>query len=324
MQMKIRVLSAVDVRAALPPAAAREAAREAFACLARGEADLPLRAQLTTPDGVMLFMPGGAAGALAQKIVGVFPRNSARGLPTINGLVLVFDPATGAPRALLEGGALTAIRTGAASGLATDLLARPDCHTLALFGAGGQAYDQARAVCAVRDIREIRIVSARGQRCRELAKRLRAEGLRARAVASAAEALDGADVVCCATTSRAPLFDDSQLAAGAHLNAAGAYTPDMQEVPPATVRRARIVIDDPDAARAEAGDLLKPLADGLIDESCFAVTLGDVVANRAPGRQTPDEITLFKSVGLAVQDVVAAAAAVARAEADGLGKLVEL
>ena len=324
--MKIRLLSAQDVRAALPPRVALEAAREAFQQLAEGQAELPLRTALHTADGVMLFMPGHLpqTGALAQKIVGVFPGNPALGLSTINGLVLVFDPTTGLPRAVLEGRALTAIRTGAASALATDLLARAEARVLAVFGAGGQAYDQVLGVCAVRDIEDIRIISAGGAHCGELAARLRAEGYPARSVATAAEALRGADVVCCATTSREPLFDDADLAPGTHINAVGAYTPEMREVPPATVARARIVIDQAEAARTEAGDLLQPLSAGLLDESCFSVTLGDLVTNRAVGRATPEQITLFKSVGLAVQDLTAAARAVAIAETQNLGQIVEL
>lgn len=324
--MHLRILSATDVRAALPMPAAIEAMREAFAQLARGQAELPLRTAVHTPAGVTLFMPGylSGSGDLAQKIVSIYPDNQSRGLPVINGLVIVLDPTTGLPRAILDGGTLTAVRTGATSGLATDLLARPESRVLALFGAGGQAYDQVAAVRAVRPIEEVRVVSARGERSVALAQRLQREGVAARSVRDPAEAIDGADVIACATTSREPLFRDEDVPDGTHINAIGAFTPEMQEVPPGTVARARVVIDQLEAALAEAGDLLKPLAAGLIEQRHVETTLGEVVLGQARGRHSPDEITLFKSVGLAAQDVAAASRALARAEAEGAGTLVEV
>jgi alanine dehydrogenase len=324
--MQLRILSASDIRAALPMVAAIAAMREAFRQLALGQAEMPPRVAVSTSHGVTLFMPGYLAGTggLAQKIVSVYPGNAEAGLPVLSGLVIVLDAATGLPRAILEGGALTALRTGAAAGLATDLLARPESRVMALFGAGGQAYDQVAAVRAVRPITELRIVSRQGFRCAALAERLREEGLAARAVHDATEALRGADVITCATDSRSPLFYDEDVPPGAHINAIGAFTPEMQEVPPATVARARVVIDQMEAALAEAGDLLLPLAAGLIREDHFATTLGDVVIGKAPGRRSAAEITLFKSVGLAVQDVAAAACALERAEAAEVGRVVEM
>ena len=324
--MQLRLLSAADVRRALPMTEAIAAMRVAFAEIASGAAQAPLRASIVTAAGVTLFMPGYLAesGGLAQKIVSIYPDNPTRNLPTINGLVIVLDPATGLPQALLDGGALTAIRTGAAAGLATDLLARPDSRVLALFGAGAQAYDQVMAVAAVRPLTEARIVSAHGRSCRDLAARLQTEGLQAFSVREPAAAIRGADIISCATTSTEPLFDDADVAPGVHLNLSGAYTPAMQEAPPATVARARVFIDQLDAALAEAGDLLKPLAAGVIPQSHFATTLGDLILGRVSGRQSAAEITLFKSVGLAVQDVAAAARALARAETENLGALVTL
>ncbi len=324
--MPLRILTAADVRAALPMPAAIAAMRVAFTELARGTAHIPLRTALPTPTGVSLFMPGylGESRGLAQKIVSIYANNPARGLPVITGLVLVLDPDSGQPLALLDGAALTAIRTAAAPALATDLLARPDSRVLALFGAGGQAYDQVQGILAVRPLADVRIVSQQGRRCVELAARLQAEGVPARSVRDPAAAVRGADIITCATTSLAPLFDDADLAPGAHLNLVGAYTPQMQEAPPATVARAYVVIDQLEAALAEAGDLLKPLAAGLIDPAHFAVTLGDLLLGRAPARTSPDQITLFKSVGVAAQDVAAAAVALDRAAAAGLGVVVAL
>lgn len=324
--MQLRILSAAAVRAALPMPAAIAAMRLAFAELAEGTAQVPLRTTLHTPAGVSLFMPGylGQSRGLAQKIVSIYGDNPGRGLPLINGVVIVLDAETGAPRAVLDGGALTAIRTGAAAGLATDLLARPDSRVHAMLGAGGQAYDQVQAVLAVRDIEEVRIVSRGGRSCQVLATRLCEEGVPARSVRDPAAAVHGADIITCATDSRTPLFPDGAVGKGAHLNLVGAYTPDMQEAPAATVARAYVVVDQLEAALAEAGDLLKPLRAGLIEQAHFSTTLGDLVLDRAPARSSPGQITLFKSVGLAAQDIAAAAAALAQAEDEGLGARIEL
>ncbi|NOX62316.1 MAG: ornithine cyclodeaminase [Chloroflexi bacterium] len=324
--MKLRILSANDVRAALPIEQAIEAMRVAFREIASGGAHIPLRTSLRTGAGVTLFMPGylETSGGLAQKIVSVYNENPSRGLPAISGLVIVLDPRTGSPLAVLEGGALTAIRTGAAAGLATDLLARPNSHVLAQFGAGGMAYDHVAAVVAVRPIEEVRIVSRSGQSCKRLAQRLRAEGINAFSVQDAAEAVREADIITCVTPAGQALFRDEDVKSGAHINLMGAYTPDMQEAPAETVARAHVFIDQLEAALAEAGDLLKPLAEGRIERSHFQRTLGDLLLGRVPGRSSNEEITLFKSVGLAAQDVAAAARALTYAEAKGLGEIVAL
>lgn len=324
--MPLRILSAADLRRVLPMTAAIAAMRTAFAEVAAGTAQVPLRTALSTPHGLSLFMPGYLAQSrgLAQKVVSVYNGNPAQGLPAITGLVIVLDPVTGLPRGLMDGGTLTAIRTGAAAGLATELLARPESHILALFGAGGMAYDQVWAVAAVRPLTEIRIVSRHGESARRLAARLQEEGLPAQAVADPAAAVRGADIVSCITPSRTPLFADADIAPGTHLNLSGAYTPEMVEAPAATIVRSRIFVDQVEACMAEAGDLLQPLAAGLITADHFRTTLGDVILGRAAGRRTATEITVFKSVGLAAQDVAAACLALARAEAEGIGTLVEL
>jgi len=323
--MKLRILSANDIRTALPMPEAIAAMREAFASLARGEAQTPQRLVIRTDAGTSLFMPAylPAGKALAQKIVSVFPDNPARGLPTISGLIIVLDADTGEPRALLEGAALTAIRTGAASGLATDLLARPESRIFALIGAGGQAYQQARAVLAVRKINEVRISSKSGKSAERLAQRLREEGVNARA-AGAREAVAGADIITTVTDSATPVFLDADVAPGAHINLVGAYTRDMQEAPAATIMRARVFVDDVMAAVHEAGDIIKPIRANLYSTAELAGTLGELLLGETPGRQSQEEITVFKSVGLAVQDAAAAARALNRAEAAGLGATVDL
>ncbi len=323
--MKLRILTADDVRQALPMPEAIDAMRQAFAQLARGQAQSPQRLVISADAGVSLFMPAylPESRALTEKIVSVFPGNPARGLPAIHGLVIALDPDTGQPRALLEGASLTAIRTGAASGLATDLLARPRAQVFALIGAGGQAYDQARAVLAVREIFEVRIASKSGASAARLAERLRQEGVNARAV-DVREAVQGADIITAATDSTTPVFLDADVAPGAHINLVGAYTRDMQEAPASTIMRAKVYVDDVMAAAHEAGDLIKPVRAGLYSFDRVTGTLGQLLLGQIPGRESEEEITLFKSVGLAVQDAAAAARVLARAEAMGLGMEVEL
>jgi ornithine cyclodeaminase len=273
-------------------------------------------------------MPAFIAGdpqSLAVKIVSVFPRNGALGLPAVLGAVLVLEPTTGRPSALLEGTALTALRTGAASGAATDLLSRPDSRVVAIFGAGTQAQTQLEAVCAVRPIRRAWVYNRTPSRAEALVAELAGKGNippDLRVAASPREALQDADVVCTATVSGQPVFADADLKPGAHINAVGSYTPEMQEVPADTVRRALIVVDAREAALAEAGDLLVPLRQGLITANHIHADLGEIVLGKKPGRTDDRQVTLFKSVGVAVQDAAAAALACQNARALGLGREV--
>ena len=327
------ILTADDLRKAVPMEQAMESVASAFAQLSAGQADVPLRPHVAVPpeDGLLLVMPAylAGSGALGVKLLTLFPHNAERHhLPTINALVLLFDTSNGLPLALMDGGWLTALRTGAASGVATRLLARQDARVLALFGAGAQALSQAWAVCVARPIERIWLVNRTRASAERLAEALRAFGAPipgdVRVAASAREALGDADVVCCATASPTPLFDDADLRSGTHINGTGAYLPTMQEVPAATVARARIVVDQRGAAWAEAGDLVMPREQGLIDEGHIAGELGEVVAGRIAGRSDAAQITFFKSVGNAVQDVAVAQLAAGRARALGLGVEVKI
>ncbi len=325
----LRMLSRDDVRRALPMREAVEAMKRAFAQLSRGQAILPLRVALPVErhNGVTLFMPGYLAGddRMAIKIVSVFNDNPARGLPLIHALVVVVDAGTGVPAAVMDGTYLTALRTGAASGAATDLLARAEVETAAVFGAGVQGRTQLEAVCAVRPIRTAWVYDLDPGRATAYAEEMAARlGVPVLVASSPAEAVRQADVICTATTSATPVFDDADLRPGTHINAVGAYTPQMQEVPAETVARARVVVDHREASLAEAGDLIIPLRQGLIAEDHIWAELGEIAAGLKPGRTDPDQITLFKSVGVAVQDVAAAAAVLAAAERLGLGVEVSL
>ena len=317
-------LSSAAVRQALPMAAAIETMKAAFRELSGGGVTMPPRTKMTVPEGtgIVLLMPAHSAeeNRLSLKFLTLFEANRDLGLPVIQALVILADAGTGLPLAILDGAALTALRTGAVSGAATSVLARPESDVAAIFGAGVQARAQLEAVAAVRSLREARVFdkdsTAASAFAREMSERL---GIAVHAATAAASALRGADIVSTATTSRVPVFEDKDLAAGTHINAVGVYQPDRAEIPPETVRRARVVIDQRDAALEEAGDLLQAMPGDKAGRDFFDTTLGDVLLGRIPGRRSAGEITLFKSVGLAVQDLYAASRAYAEAHRLGIG-----
>lgn len=321
---RLRILSRADVLSLVSMEDAIEATARAFGQLSAGKVEMPVRGSLASGDGISLFMPARliAAGERGAKVVSLFRGNRRRGLPAINGVVLLLDDETGAPTALMEAGELTAIRTAAAAGLAARLLSRPDSRVLAVFGAGAQAPRQIEAVRAVRPIEEVRIVSKGGESARRLAASL--EGVEARAVAEPAQAVNGADVIVAATTSRTPVFDGARLPAGTHVSGSGSFQPDAQEIGPEVVARARIVVEDRESALEEAGDLLVPMRAGVVPPDAIDAELGEIVAGEAPEGNAGRELTFFKSVGTAVQDVAVGAEVLRRAEAEGVGRLVEL
>ncbi|RMF90922.1 MAG: hypothetical protein D6741_16485 [Planctomycetota bacterium] len=326
--MNVRVLSASDVAKALPMREAIEAMREAFASLAAGEAIVPERARIDVaePPGTALFMPAysAKAGAVTVKTVSLFPQNRERGLPLISGLVCVFDGETGSPRALLEAASLTAIRTGAVSGLATDLLASPDAETAAVFGAGTQGRTQLQAVCAVRPIRRAWVYdvspAAAERFAREMAESL---SIDVQVADCPTCALKESRIVCTATVSDRPVFADDAVLPGVHINAVGSYKRTVQEIPDETVARSWVVVDHRPAAMAEAGDILGPLDRKRITPDHIRAELGELVRGSVspPGNGA---VTLFKSVGVAVQDLFAAVVALRNAERMNLGTTISL
>jgi len=325
------VLNAEDVRRALPMGEAIEAMRRAFAALSDGRAEVPLRAHLPVArhDGISLVMPALVADdrgeALAVKVVSLFEGNRSRGLARIQAAVLALDAQTGRPIALLEGAALTAIRTGAASGAATDLLARPDCRTAAIFGAGVQARTQLEAICTVRALQTVWVYDPLSTAAEVFVSELAGRApipADVRAAEAPQQAVADADIICTATTSRVPVFSDAGLKPGVHVNAVGSYQPGVQEIPAETVARALVVVDSRDAALAETGDLIQPIRQGRIGPEHVHAELGELILGRKPGRASGEQITLFKSVGVAVQDAVAAQSALTRAEQLGLGRRV--
>jgi ornithine cyclodeaminase/alanine dehydrogenase-like protein (mu-crystallin family) len=324
-------LQAEDVRKALPMDEAIAAMKRAFALFSDGRAQAPLRARVVMPahEGESLIMPtyvddeGGEA--LAVKIVSVFPRNVHRGLPILHAAVLVLEASTGRPTALLEGGTLTAIRTGAASGAATDLLARPNSAVAAIFGAGVQARTQLEAICTVRSIQTVWVYDCIPARAEAFIAEMAGKGpipTDLRAATSPQQAVAEADVVCTATTSPTPVFADADLKPGVHINGVGSYTPEMQEVPAETVARALVVVSSREAALAEAGDLIQPIRHGIIQKEHIHAELGEIVLDRKHGRTHAEQVTFFKAMGVAVQDAVAARLALQNAETLGLGQQV--
>lgn len=288
----MRFLDAAASRRALTMPDAIEAMAHAFS----GKAETPLRSIV----GPSLVMPGTLDGLMAVKVVSIVPGNPV-------GLVIVFGD-DGSPLGVVDGPTITAIRTGAASGLATRLLAREEASTLAMLGSGAMAFDQIEAVKSVRPIDRVLVWSRNVDNARTMAERVGGE-----AVGNADEAVAEADVVSCATPATTPLFDPDSVRPGSHVNAVGAFTPEMAELAPGLLERAYVVVDDVDAAAAEAGDLIQA------DRHPNA-TLRDLLEDRAPA--IGEDVTVFKSVGIAAQDVAAAARALANAERDGIGLVV--
>ncbi|MDI6845998.1 MAG: ornithine cyclodeaminase family protein [Candidatus Saccharicenans sp.] len=274
---------------------------------------MPPRAVFSTPyhDGSILYMPvliEDDRPYLVTKIITVYPENSRLfGLPVLQGLVLVFDAVNGTPLVALDAAFTTAMRTGAAGGVAAKYLARQDSKVVTLFGAGPQARTQLEAVCALLQIEKCYLVSYQDPReesfAREMGEKLKIEVI---ITADRKSAVEQADVIICATTSRTPLFDGTWLRPGAHITAIGSFKPEVRELDSETVRRAKVYVDSREAAREEAGDLIIPVREGVFAWDKIEAELGEVIAGEKNGRETPEEITLFKSVGLAVQDAVVA------------------
>jgi ornithine cyclodeaminase/alanine dehydrogenase-like protein (mu-crystallin family) len=325
---KIRFLSAEAVRKTLSMTEAIRAVEEAFLQLSSGRAIVPLRTAIALPDreGGALFMPVylPACEQIGVKAVSVFAENRRKGLPAIQALFLIMDGRDGRPLAVMDGESLTALRTGAASGLATRLLARRDARVATVIGSGVQGRTQLEAVCAVRPIERAYAVDIDREEAESFAREMSDRLAIPVTAAEAERALPDCDVLCTATPSTEPVFSDELLKPGLHINAVGSYKPEMCEIPGETVARARVIVDSRAACMAEAGDLIQPIEAGLIDESHIHAEIGEIAAGTREARASEEEITLFKSVGNAVQDLSAASRALRRAEELGLGVEISL
>ena len=302
--MRLPLIDADELARLLPMPAAIDALERAFAEPELPEA--PRRTVVEVAAGELLLMPAAGSAGVGVKLVTLAPDNPGRGLPFVQAAYVLFDPDTLSPRAVLDGTALTNLRTAAVSGVATRHLAGPEASRLVIFGAGATAAAHLDAMVAVRPIRSLRVVSRSRGPAETLAARGRDRGLEADV--AGAEAVAEADVVCTCTTSERPVFDGGLLAAGAHVNAIGAYRPDMRELDDDAVARARVVVETREAALSEAGDLLIPMRAGRIGPDHVVAELGEVVRG-ATVRRGPEDVTLFKSVGIAPEDLALARAA---------------
>jgi ornithine cyclodeaminase len=331
--MEVLVLNGEQVAQLMPMPECIKVMRDALAALARGEALVPLRTVMRVPgvSGFLGLMPGyisplkGREGALGLKAVSVFPGNASRGIDTHQGAVLLFEADTGRLSALLDGAAITAIRTAAVSGVASDVLARSDASELAVLGAGVQARTHIEAIAAVRPLRRVRIWSRNPEHAAALASELRRRfGFLIEAAPSAEAAVREADLVATVTASPEPILKREWLKEGVHINAVGSSIPTSREIDTATMVAARLFVDRRESALAEAGDLLIAMREGAVTGDHVQAELGEVIIGKNPGRRSAGELTLFKSLGLAVEDVASAAYLVRRARETGTGQTVHM
>jgi ornithine cyclodeaminase len=311
-----------EVRKALPMPAAVECMRAALRAYAEGDVYQPMRTVLQPPQVagytfLKAAFAGGDRSSYGLKVVNFFPDNPSRGIPAVSGFVVLFDVETGVPTALMDGGVVTEIRTGAVSAVATDVLAPAEAGDLALIGAGTQGRAHLLAMAAVRPLRRIRAWSRTPARLEEFVGWAAGEGHTVEPCSSVEEAATGADLICTVTSSREALLDGDWVAAGAHVNAVGAFEAETRELSANVVAKAYVVVDSREEAAKAAGDLRLAIAEGALAETDFP-ELGEVLLGRRPGRTSADQVTVFESLGMAVEDVAAAAYVVAAAREPGL------
>ncbi len=309
--MKVLIADQHLVAKAFPMEEAIPTMRRALTMLAEGDVVMPLRSYLAIPggDAVMGLMPSfmGGLEAVGVKVVAAFPANFGTEYDTHQGVVLLFDTQRGLLRAIVDATSITAIRTAAVSGLVTDLLANPDAGDLAIIGAGTQAHTHLQAMRAVRPVRKVRVYSVPAESAAEFADReSRLSGIPVDAVATAEEAVAGADLICTTTTASEPVVLGEWVSPGAHINAVGAYTPTTRELDSVLVARARLYADRRESLLSEAGEFLIPKAEGLFGDEHIVGEIGEVLTGMAPARTSEDEITLFKSLGIAIEDLASA------------------
>jgi len=327
--MKVLIADQPTVAELLPMRECVELMERTLRNLAEGGATLPLRSSMILPEGEnrMLLMPSAlpSIGALGAKVITIFPGNHGGPFDAHQGVVLLFDDRHGALRALVDATAVTALRTAAVSAVATRALARPESAELAILGAGTQGATHLEAILLVRPLRRVRVYDPDQDRARRFAEReSERREIPVAAVQTAREAVEGADIVCTVTTSPEPVLEGRWLKPGAHLNAVGAYTPATRELDSETVARARLFADRRESLLRESGEFLIPAREGLIGEEHFQGEIGEVLTGRVAGRRSSEEITLFKALGIAVEDLAAAHHVLEQASARGTGTFVEI
>jgi ornithine cyclodeaminase/alanine dehydrogenase-like protein (mu-crystallin family) len=328
---RLLAVGAAEVHRLLPMDRCIELMADVLASLARGDALNPLRAGYRLPGGkgLVATMPGALGGhepgAFGAKLISVFPGNREVGLKSHQGLIVLFEGEHGAPTAVVDAAAVTEIRTAAVSGVATRTLARENAHDLAILGSGTQAMSHIHAILAVRPVSRIRAWSPTRARLEAFADHASSHGqVGVEPVASAQQAVQGADLICTVTAATQPVLLGEWLAAGAHVNAVGSSVASARELDAEAVRRSRFFVDRRESALNESGDLLSAIREGVIDDSHIAAELGEVLIGAAEGRGTAEEITVFESLGLAVEDLAAAAFVTGQARSQGGGTWLEL
>jgi ornithine cyclodeaminase/alanine dehydrogenase-like protein (mu-crystallin family) len=325
---RIKFLAQDDVRQCIDMKSAIDAMADAFSQLSSGNAVAPQRLSmdLNKHKGGSLFMPVymPSKNLVGLKTVHIHKGNAEKSMPVIHAVYSLYNAKTGQTVAVMDGEYLTAVRTGAASGLATKLLAKVDAKVLAVFGAGVQSRTQAEAVCSVRSIEEIHVFDIDQSKAELFAIEMSAMLDVHVHSQSELSVLETVDVICTATTSNDPLFDDALLSPGVHINGVGSYTPEMCEIPHETIKRSKLVADSVSACLVEAGDIIQPLEKGIITEENIYGEIGEIILGTKKGRSSDDEITVFKSVGNAVQDVAAAAVIMQNADKLNLGSYFNL
>ena len=327
------ILTKEDIKKVFTIKDAIEADKDALRIYSDGKSVVPLRVNIDIPkeEGQSLFMPAYVEelDATGIKIVSVFPKNIEIGKPSVPAQMILLDGKTGEVIAIMDGTYLTQLRTGAVQGAATDILARKDSKIGVLFGTGGQAGTQLEAMVCVRNLEEVRVIDINNDRAKEFAnimqQQLAEYNTKIIAVENGNEAIKDADIITSVTTSRRPVFDGTLVKKGAHVNGVGAYTPQMQELDEIIVKNAdKIYFDTKEGVLAEAGDFIIPMKKGVVSEQNFSGELGQVILGEVKGRENDQEITLFKTVGTAVLDVVTAHRIYKKAIENNVGKHVEI
>ncbi len=300
-------MSKEEVLERLLPKTCIDIMHDTFLSFANGRFEQYLRTAQPLPQGnIFGFMPAYLGEWFGAKLITVFPQNHSAGLPSHQGIVLLFDSATGTLRFAADGDAITAVRTGAVSALATDLLANPSASTLALIGAGAQARSHLAAISCVRPLSKVTVWDRSPSATERFARELSSPSLPVVPCATAREAVNGAEIICTVTPSPVPVLESDWVAPGAHINAVGACAAANRELAGELVARARLYCDSIESALAESGDYLIPLKEGLISKEHMLGTLGQLVSGEVSGRRSPEDITIFDALGLAIEDIACA------------------
>ena len=327
--MKVLIINQSEVRRLLPMRECIDVMADALAELARGEAILPLRSIMWLPEkvGALGVMPSYLEGikAIGLKVITVFPGNHGTQYDSHQGAVMLFEATHGQLLTLMDASEITAIRTAAVSGVATRLLARPDAQSLALLGTGVQAKTHLAAMREVRDIKSVRVWSRNKEHAAQFAEReTRRHGIPVSVAANVNDAVDGAAIICTTTSSRDPILTGGWISPGTHINAVGSSVPFARELDALAVKQSRLYVDRRESTLNESGDFLLARKEGAVDDAHILGEIGELLVGTAEGRKTVEDITLFKSLGLAIEDLAAANHVYKKAIEAGVGVMVEL